>query len=289
MSRQLPSLSALRTFEAAARLSSFKDAAQELAVTPTAISHQVKHLESDLGVRLFVRRVRRVHLTEAGQMLQAGCAEALDGLERTVSLIRRRSGRATITISLGPIFASRWLSPRLARFWRRCPEVDLRLHHARGAVDFKNSDIDLAIVWGDGRWPDVEVMPLLPIQVAPVLSPALLKQPMLPTDLLRLRLLHEGDERGWQEWFEAQAVSAQTLSGVVIDDAHVALQAAVDGQGVALCVLPFIADELATGRLVRPFKDAFTPSRAYYLVHPKGAMQDRALRLLRDWLLEEAA
>ena len=159
MARDLPSPTALRTFEAAARHQSFKQAAAELGVTPTAVSHQVKQLERHLGCRLFRRETRRVRLTEQGRLLFSVTSEAFDRIEAGLAQLRRRAGRSTLTLGLGPILAAKWLTPRLPRFWQRCPEVDLRLHHSPTEVDFRHSDIDLAVVWGDGRLPGAFVTP----------------------------------------------------------------------------------------------------------------------------------
>ena len=293
MDRQLPSLSALRAFEAAARYESFKHAAEELHVTPTAVSHQIKLLERELNQQLFVRRVRQVHLTEAGRVLQAGLGEAFDRIAGAAARCRRLKERATVTVGLGPILASKWLSPRLSRFWQRYPNIDLRLHHTPLSVDFRDFDVDLMIAWGDGDWRGVEVEPLLRIQVTPVVSPRLLAGgPALerPADLARFALIHQRDFGAWQDWFAAAGLAADgARRGVVIEDAHVVLQAAMAGQGVALGTLPFIDDELAAGRLVRPFSLTVEPKSAYYVVYPKPALATAGCRNLRAWLREEAA
>jgi LysR family glycine cleavage system transcriptional activator len=292
MARHLPSLAALRAFEAAARFESFKQAAEELHVTPTAVSHQIKLLERDLNKRLFLRRVRQVRLTEAGRVLQAGLTEAFDRIATATAQCRRLTERATVTVGLGPILASKWLSPRLSRFWQRYPDIDLRLHHSPLAVDFRDSDIDLLIAWGEGDWRGVEVEELLRIRVTPVVSPRLLAASGTlddPTDLARFPLIHQRDQVAWQDWFAAAGLAPQEARrGVVIEDAHVVLQAAMAGQGVALGTLPFIDDELAAGRLLRPFALAVEPQRAYYLVYPKAALAIAGCRSLRDWLVEEA-
>ena len=292
MARHLPSLSALRAFEAAARFESFKQAAEELRVSPTAVSHQIKLLERDLNQRLFRRRVRQVRLTEAGRILQAGLGEAFDRMATATAQCRRLTARATVTVGVGPILASTWLSPRLSRFWQRCPEIDLRLHHSPRAVDFRNSDIDLLIAWGAGDWRGVEVEELLRIRVTPVLSPQLLaggEAPASPQDLAHYPLIHQRDHGAWQDWFAAAGLAPEAARrGVVIEDAHVGLQAAVAGQGIALGPLPFVDDELAAGRLVRPFALDVEPQGAYYLVYPKAALATSGCRQLRDWLVEEA-
>ncbi|MEM7225380.1 MAG: transcriptional regulator GcvA [Pseudomonadota bacterium] len=292
MARTLPALSTLRTFEAAARHESFKRAAAELAVTPTAVSHQVKQLERDVGQPLFHRRVRQVRLTEAGRLLLEACRESFDGLEAALARLRAGVGRARVIVGVGPLVAAKWLTPRLSGFWQSCPGVDLRLHHSPLSIDFRESDIDLAIAWGDGAWREVAVEPLLKIQVTPVMSPRLLADGTgleTPQDLLRYPLLHQRDRDGWREWFgHAGLGDPEAGASIVIEDAHVVLQAAIEGQGVALGIPPFIADDIAAGRLIRPLDLAIEPSRAYYLVYPKGALRNPTLKRLRDWLVAEA-
>ena len=293
MSRSLPALTALRSFEAAARHESFKRAAAELGVTPTAVSHQIKQLEGQLGQALFVRRVRQVRMTEAGRVLFEACRDSFDGLETALARLRAGLGRARITVGVGPLVAAKWLTPRLSGFWRACPGVDLRLHHSPLSIDFRQADLDMAIAWGDGSWPGVEVESLLKVRVTPVVSPRLLGTGVsltTPADLGRFALLHQRDSDGWREWFgHAGMAMPEVRSSIVIEDAHVVHQAAIDGQGVALGNLPFIADDLAAGRLLRPLELTIEPRRAYYLVYPKGALRDANLKRLRDWLMAEAA
>ncbi len=237
-------------------------------------------------------RVRQVRLTEAGRVLQAGLAKAFDRMAAATAQCRRVAERATVTVGLGPILASKWLSPRLSRFWQRYPDIDLRLHHSPRAVDFRETDIDLLIAWGEGDWPGVEVGELLRIRVTPVFSPRLLaggRSLESPEDLAGFPLIHQRDHGAWQDWFAAAGLPPEEARrGVVIEDAHVVLQAAVAGQGVALGTLPLIDDELSAGRLVRPFALTVEPQRAYYLVYPKAALANAACRSLRDWLVAEA-
>lgn len=292
MDRQLPSLSALRSFEAAARHESFKRAAEELRITPTAVSHQVKLLEQALGQALFTRRVRQVRLTEAGQGLASSCHEAFDALAAAVERTRNRTTRATVTLGLGPMVASKWLAPRLARFWQDCPGIDLRLHHSPLSFDIRQTDLDLAIVWSDGSLAGAKAEPLLRIQVVPVASPGLLagRPPPLPAEvLMQLPLLHQRDRDGWREWCLAtDTILDDSAASVVIEDAHVVLQAAIDGQGVALGVLPMIEDDLAAGRLVKLDDRTVEPSRAYHLMVPGRTAPSAAVERVRHWLLEEA-
>ncbi|MBC6441203.1 MAG: transcriptional regulator GcvA [Rhodospirillales bacterium] len=289
----MPSPIALRAFEAAARHESFKRAAEELFVTPAAVSHQIKLLEQDLGRALFTRTTREVRLTETGHMLFDACHNAFGTILDAVARCRDGDGRTAVTIGLGPLVGARWLSPRLPAFWSRFPDIDLRLHHTSFAVDFRTSAIDLGIAWGFGDWPDIEANHLLAIGTTPVLSPELANEhgPFTsPSDLLSMRLLHQRDHQSWVDWFRAAGVTAPGIRhGTVIEDSNVLLQSAIAGQGVALGHVPFIGDGLLSGRLVQPFDLAVPSQRAYYLIFPRGALRDPDLRAVHDWLLEEAS
>lgn len=289
---RMPSPIALRAFEAAARHESFKRAAEELCVTPAAVSHQIKLLEQDLGRGLFVRTSREVHLTDTGRVLFDACHSAFGTILDAVARCRVGDSRATVTIGLGPLVGARWLSPRLPAFWSRFPEIDLRLHHTSLAVDFRTSDMDLGIAWGLGDWPNVEAHHLLAISSTPVMSPGYQEAhgPFNdPGDLLGNRLLHQRDHQSWVDWFQAADVTdADIRHGTVIEDSNVLLQSAIAGQGVALGNLPFVEDDLAAGRLVQPFDLAVASQRAYHLIYLRGALRDPSLKAVHDWLLEEA-
>ena len=171
MKRQLPPLPALRAFEAAARRGAFKAAAEELGVTPTAISYQIKRLEGELGTALFERRIRQVNLTTAGEALHRATAHALDQIENEWT--RLRHGRSTVVLLIGPMAAGRWLVPRMTDFWNEHPEIDLRLHHSARTYDLEAADAGLAIAYGDGNWPQYDVEPLFTVDATPVMAPAL--------------------------------------------------------------------------------------------------------------------
>ena len=287
----LPSLTALRSFEAAARHLSFKTAAGDLGVTPTAVSHQIRELEGQLGQRLFERMTRRVALTPVGHRLYEDLARAFAIMRAAVETCRTTEARATATLGLGPLVATKWLSPRLSRFWRDCSDIDLRLHHSPLELDFRNNDIDLAIAWGNGRWPGLISEMLLQIRTTPVASPRLFPgdRAVRPQDLEAWPLLHQRDHAGWRAWFAAAGLpAAKVAHGIVIEDAHVVHQAAIEGQGVALGNLPLINDDLAAGRLVAPFDLAVASKRAYYLTYPAETLERPHLRQVRDWLLREA-
>lgn len=281
------STQALRSFEAAARHLSFKRAAEELYVTPTAVSHQVKALESALDCRLFERRARQVELTRQGHELFTTLRHAFDEIDETVARIQSQGARDVVTLGLGPIIGTRWLAPRLGDFWKKHRDIDLRLHHTAFPMRHSSDVFDLAIAWGDGRWPGMQVKPFIQIRVTPVLAPSL-RRPSRERDLLDYPLIHERDRRGWLQWFGAAGIDAPVAAlGTEIDDANLVLQTALDGQGVALGILPFVEDDLEAGRLIRPFALAVDPGQAYYLIYRKARLQRPAVKQVRDWLRKQ--
>lgn len=284
MSR-VPTNQSLRSFEAAARQMSFKRAAEELYVTPTAISHQVKALEQRLGCRLFERRTRQVELTRQGQELYATLRRAFTDIDTCLERIRRQGAREVVTLGLGPIIGTRWLAPRLGDFWQRYPDIDLRLHHTAFPLLPGTDQFDLAIAWGDGSWPRMRVVPFMQIEVTPVLSPSM-APPASPADLLEYPLLHQRDRQGWRQWFEAAGVdTGGSEPGTVVEDANLVLQTALNGQGVALGILPFVNEDIREGRLLRPFELAIDPGLAYYLIDPKSRRDKPPVHAVRNWLL----
>ncbi len=293
MAQPLPSPIALRSFEAAARHLSFTRAAVELNVTQAAISHQVKALESDLGVRLFRRMTRRIALTGEGAALYGVVGDAFGRIAATVERLRAPGSGGPLTVSLTPYFAAAWLAPRIGRFWRRQPEIELHLHHTIEPVDFRSAAIDLAVEWGDGDWPGLSTDLLLHVGATPVCSPSLLAgphPPRRPADLAHHTLLHEIGQQGWPLWLGAAGVTAiDARAGPVIDDHNVLMHAAMDGHGVALAEASFIADDVAAGRLAQPFDLVVDIGAGYHVVYPPGACERSKVRAFRDWLLEEAA
>jgi len=292
MQRRLPSLKALRAFEAGARHLSFTLAAEELHVTQAAISHQVKALEEELGVRLFKRMTRKLALTEAGRGLLPIVREAFDRLAEAAEALRARRDDDVLTVSLTPSFSSKWLVGRLGRFWGYFPEIDLRLHHSIQLVDFAASDVDMAIRAGRGTWPGVESELLFGMDLFPVCSPTLLEgeHPLkIPEDLEHHTLLHEDDREDWVQWLKtAHVKGVEGRRGPVLDDSVVLIQAAVAGRGVALGRSSLIRDELADGRLVAPFTVSLATDMAYYMVYPPGAAENPKVRAFCDFLREEA-
>ena len=285
--REIHSLQSLRHFEAAARHLSFKLAANELSVTPTAVSHHIRNLEAQLDCLLFERKTRQVNLTHQGRDLFNALYKSFNEIDEVIAQIKSHHERDVVTLGLGSIIGARWLAPRLGDFWSRHPDIDLRLHHTALPWHQDTDHFDLAIAWGDGNWTTPEFMPFIQIQVTPVLSPEL-KPPDTIEDLFDYPLIHEGSRDAWCRWFEAAGVDRGIeLTGMVIDDANLVLQAALDGQGVALGILPFVREELTNGRLVRPFELSIEPDQAYYLLYRGDRLGKAAIKTVRDWLIEQ--
>lgn len=311
MPARLPPLTALRAFEAAARHLSFKRAAEELAVTPTAISHQIRGLEEVLGVALFRRLPRALELTAAGEAMRPKIAEGLDcfvaAVERVREVGRHAAGRVDVVAP--PSFASRWLVPRLHRFYAAWPGVELHLASALGAIDgaseregggqeMRGRRQQLWIRFGAGRYPGFRSELLLRPVYTPVCSPRLLqaKLPLRqPADLRYHHLIHddtigEGHQRAtWADWLAAAGVpDADRIPGLHFADPGLAIAAAADGLGVALVPKPMVTAELADGRLSAPFEQGLVARLAYYLVMPPALAETPAVAAFRDWLLQEA-
>lgn len=296
---RLPPLNALRAFEAAARLLSFSLAAQELRVTPGAISQQVKLLEDLLGVRLFRRLNRAVVLTEAGRACWPVLHEGFERLAEGVALARTRPQRRLLTVSVAPSFAAKWLMPRLDRFRDAYPDIDLRLDASMQLVDFGRESVDAAIRYGSGRYPGLYIELLLRNEVFPVCSPRLLEgpQPLVrPADLRHHVLLHDESSAGdrsfpdWPMWLKAAGINdVDATRGPRFNLPNLVLEAAVAGRGVALGLSVLAADDLAAGRLVRPFGGGARVDFAYYFVCPPGAEREPAIAAFRRWLADEVA
>ena len=289
MARRLPPLNSLKCFEATGRLLSFTRAADELNVTQAAVSHQIKVIEEDLGVQLFVRHPRKLVLTEQGKLLLPEVIEAFDKISSAVGALRKEQYINIISVRLAPSFAAKWLSPRLKYFWLQYPDIDLRLFHAHRAVDFDREDIDLAVTYGKGDWPGVVADELLSLDFFPVCSPAFMNNDKPLSDIDNLRyytLLHDASFECWHDWLElAEVGDIPANRGTVIDDTNVLIQAAVDGQGVALGSMTFVGDLLDSGRLVRPFDITLRNDSAYYVVCPPGHLNNPAVKAFKDWLL----
>lgn len=292
MPRHLPPLSALRAFAAAGRHLSFQRAAAELAVTPTAISHQIRRLEEDLGVALFRRLTRKLQLTEAGRALLPEVAGAFDKLAGAVERLRASGDSGMLTISAIITLAYRWLAPRLPRFQTQHPKIDVRLEASQRLVDFTRDEVDVAIRHGNGPWPGLASIKLFDDRFTPLISPKLLaKGPPLkkPHDVLHYTLLRDSPYFEWETWFAAAGVKAPASArGPSFDSSQLSVQAADVGLGVALVHPDFFAEELAAGRLIQPFPIVAENGKAYHLVYPPAYADRPKVAAFREWLLAEA-
>ena len=293
MPRRLPPLNALKAFEAAARYESFTRAAEELCVTQGAVSHQVKALEVELGLKLFNRERQRLVITEAGRAYLEVVRDALDRIAAGTDRLLQRQSAGALTVSTSPNFAAKWLVHRLGRFAEAHPGIDLRVSASMHHVDFAREDVDLAIRHGNGRASGLHVTRLCAEVLAPVCSPKLLRGRSglrTPADLARHTLLHVDDRNDWVKWLDAAGVNNVDLSrGPVLNQASMTLDAAVDGQGVALARSALAAWDLINGRLVRPFELSLPVPYAYWIVCSKATAKLPKIVTFRDWLLAEAA
>lgn len=292
MPRNLPPLNALKAFEAAARSESFTRAAEELHVTQGAVSHQVKALEATLGVRLFERIRQRLILTEAGRDYLAVVRDALDRIALGTERLQQRRTSGTLTVSTSPDFAAKWLVNRLGRFAEAHPGIDLRVSATIQQVDFAREDVDIAIRHGDGTWPGLAAVRLTQERLFPVCSPRLLlglKGAVGAADLLRFPLLRLDDWSNWARLFDAAGIHTPAIQGPVLNRASMLIDAAIDGQGVALARTTLAAWDLINGRLVRPVAVSLPLANTYWIVGPKATSTLPKIATFRDWLLAEAA
>jgi LysR family glycine cleavage system transcriptional activator len=291
--RRLPPLSSLRAFEAAARHGSFKEAAGELAVTPTAVSHQIRTLEEYTGMALFDRQVRKVVLTEAGKALYPVLRDGFNTFELALQRLAGPQARRRVTISTTSAFMAFWLAPRIAGFRTLHADIDLELHASDQAVALGGDGPDLAIRYGRGQYPGMVAEPLFSDRFAPVAHPDLAATSI--ADLDRLPLIDFKWERQhpsnptWERWFAAAGMPAAALPGQLrfSDEAH-AIGAVLAGQGIALLSLALVAADLASGRLVQPFGPTI-PGHTYHLVRSAGHAPEAHVAAALEWLRGQAA
>jgi LysR family glycine cleavage system transcriptional activator len=296
MRRRLPSLNALKAFEAAARHESFTRAANELSVTQGAVSQQVRTLEDELGLTLFRRERQRLAITDAGRTYLEVVRDAFDRLAMGTEHLLRRQQSGVLTITTSPNFAAKWLVHRLQRFAEAHPGIDLRVSASLQHVDFAREDIDLAIRHGDGVWPGLHVTRLCGEELFPVCSPKLVSGRAalrVPRDLRHHTLLHTGGSGDWERWLVHAGIGGtggiDVKRGMVFNQASMAIDAAVDGQGVALARTALASWDLIAGRLVRPFPQALAAPYAFWIVCPKPQAEQPKIAAFRGWLLDEAA
>ncbi len=291
MSSRLPSLNGLRAFEAAARHLSFTNAAAELNVTQTAISHQIRRLEEELGIRLFVRQNRALALTAEARDYLPGVRAAFNDLRLATDRLLRKDNEHVLTVSTLASFAAKWLLPRLSSFQEEHPGIDVRITSSTALVDFRNGDVDAAIRYGRGHWPGLRADWLMSDELFPVCSPALLKgsRPLkTPQDLAQHTLLHSsgGYDDDWRLWLTAAGLPTDISEqpGLTFDLIFMTVQAAIDGIGVAMGRTTYVEGDIAKGRLVVPFKIALPVDAGFYLVSPEARADSRKLAAFRQWL-----
>lgn len=291
MPLQLPPLTAIRVFEAAARHASFTKAAAELGMTQAAVSYQIKLLEERVGAPLFLRKPRQVTLTEAGHRLAPAVSEAFIILSEAYAATRSGS-RGTLSISTVLTFASNWLARHIGSFQMQYPEIAVRLDTSSHMVDFAREEVDVGIRSGDGNWPGLARHLLFRAEYTPMLTPKLAESIggiREPADLLKLRILDPGDV-WWRRWFALAGVPPQSLDGR--PDASMGSQAyeasaAMAGQGVAILTRAFFTAELAEGRLIQPFDLLGYDGHGYWLVYPEQRRNLPKIKAFREWILDE--
>jgi LysR family glycine cleavage system transcriptional activator len=293
--RLLPSLNAIRTFEAVARYNSFTRAAEELNVTQSAASRLVRSLEEYLQVPLFTRQSRRIELTEQGRFYNELVRESLDLIEAgTVELISSREGKGTLSIGMLPTFGTRWLVPRLPSFQEAHPEISLNIISSDGALDFTKERIDVAIRFGHGDWKDAIVDPLMSEEIQVVCSPKLMQgeHPITSYDSLRYHRLirHSTRPSSWEHWFRSVGAHREDQQwGPTLEHFFMVIQAAVAGLGVALLPTFLIEDDIRNGTLVTPFTDRIAGPGAYYLITSAAKSELPRVKLFRKWILDQLA
>ena len=295
-----PPLGDLHAFAAAARHLSFTRAADELGVTQGAVSQRIRRLEQMLGLTLFERLTRALALTADGKILAEAVGYGIDRIDEGLAAIdRQRRPRAgtNLTLSAAPGFACRWLLPRLGRFRVRCPNIEVRIEAEDRLANFVSDGVDLAVRCGQGSYPGLSAELLLPDAVFPVWSPELAARgvPLArPEDLFGHLLLHDsrtehdGGGGSWQDWFRSAGLRVQRLDGPRFSNAHLAVEAAISGLGLALGRATLVSDDLVAGRLLRPLRHAAPTTFSYYLVHRPAALVGPPLAAFVEWLRKEA-
>ena len=284
-------VNALRVFETTARLGSFTKAGEELGISQTAVSYQIKLLEQLTGAQLFVRRPRHVRLTETGEKLAAKATQAFTVLRDAVQEIESAPVTALV-IDSTPTFASQWLARHLGSFQLRHPDLAVRLTSRASLVDFSRDPVDVAIRGGPGGWPGLDCHRLMPVDFTPMLSPSLAEAVgglRVPSDLLKLPIV-DPDDPWWRLWFSAAGVENVDLSTRPSTDLGVQFfgaQAAMAGQGVAMLTPAFYTDDISLGRLYQPFDLCGNDGHSYWLVYPESRSGIRKIRNFREWIVEQ--
>lgn len=297
MNRGTLPLNSLRAFEASARQSSFSKAAEELCVTHSAVSQQIKQLEELLGVKLFRRTNRGVQLTDPGQTLLPILIESFDRIGETLDGLAKGSGEDTISVTTTPSFATKWLVPRLRRWREQQEDLSIHLQPTLRFLDLVKGEADVGIRCGTPPWRGLNADLVLPIHMTPVCSPSFLEgrnQLRTPRDILEFALVHAditGHDLGeeWRTWLTAAGVTdVVRLDGLSFHDPNLALQAAVDGLGIAMGYLELAEHDISAGRLVSPFSLAVRHPFSYYLTYPGTRAQTPKIKAFRNWIMDES-
>ena len=293
MRPRLPALNNLKAFEAAARHESFTRAAEELCVTQGAVSQQVKALETGLGIKLFNRERQRLIITEAGRDYLTIVRDALDRIAVGTERLLQRQNAGVLTVSTSPDFAAKWLVHRLGHFAEAHSEIDLRVSATLHHVDFAREEVDMAVRHGDGNWPGLDPVQLSAEYLFAICSPKLLsgrRKLDKPADILKFPLIHLDNRTDWTKWLRAVGVDEGDVThGPVLNRASMVIDAAINGQGVALARTTLAAWDLIIGRLVRPFPDSLPLSKTYWIISPKATSSLPKIVTFRSWLLVEAS
>ncbi len=289
MARRLPSLNALKAFEAAARHESFSDAAVELFVTHAAISRHIRDLEESLGTELFNRTGRGVQLTEAGTRFGERLTPLFDQIAEASREAAAVGAARTLRVSVEPAFASRWLVGRLAKFNDLHPDIELTIDSTNRLVDFYVDDVDIGVRYGNGVWDGVEAAKLSDVVIFPVCEPKLIADnpKLTPEGLGKYTLLHENRKQWWADWLAAAGVKAEMDWRGTIFQNHLAVEAAEAGAGFALGDQILCTDALVEGWLVKPFATDMKDHGAYFIVRKKGSKETAVVKAFREWLLSE--
>lgn len=292
MRKELPPLTALRSFEAVGRHLSFTKAADELSVTQAAISHQIRTIEDFLGVKLFERHGRGVLLTPNGNALLSLTSECFDRIAHLAHEIGQSKSTRRLNITVTPFFSGKWLVPRLTEFSALHPDFELKLHHSFAIPAGGKLDSDLTIYFGEGQWPGTVSDALFSANIIPLCSPRLLKGKFPLTSIENLgkhTLIHEFNHNWWTQWLAQSGIKGvNPRKGPVVDDPNVLVDTAVAGQGVILGPPDFLADYIAAGKLVAPFGAKPHIDIDYFLVYEPSALANANARLFREWVIHQA-
>ncbi|WP_068545361.1 transcriptional regulator GcvA [Thalassotalea crassostreae] len=298
MNTRLPPLNSLKAFEVAARHLSFTKAANELFVTQAAVSHQIKSLESFLGIKLFMRKNRSLLLTEEGQSYYLDIKDIFNSLNLATQKLFAKGEKGTITVCIQPSLAIQWLVPKLSEFNAKYPEIDVRIKADDGDDDTLHDDVDIAFYYGRGPWANVNATKIIDEYLQPVCSPAMLMSGNALfeiKDLTKQTLLHDTSRNDWKRWFKSVGEDSKLVNikavkqGPIFSHSALVLQAAVHGQGVALVNNILAKPELEAGRLVAPFPQVLNTKNGFYIVVREEQLECSRIAQFRDWVIATVA